>query len=56
MMVFIIGLSGAGKATLANAVASMTRFVRQNMVSLDGDVRYGDLCNNLRNAMKGIAR
>lgn len=38
MVIWIIGLSGAGKTTLANEVIAQVRRVQQNVVLLDGDV------------------
>lgn len=38
MVVWIIGLSGAGKTTLANEVVAHVRRVQQNIVLIDGDV------------------
>lgn len=45
MIVWIIGLSGAGKTTLADAVVARVRTQAANVVSLDGDVirrTFGD--------------
>ena len=38
MVVWIIGLSGAGKTTLANEVIAYVRRVQHNVVLIDGDV------------------
>lgn len=38
MVIWIIGLSGAGKTTLASEIVAQIRRVRQNIVLIDGDV------------------
>lgn len=38
MVVWIIGLSGAGKTTLANEVFAHVRHIQRNVVLVDGDV------------------
>lgn len=45
MVVWIIGLSGAGKTTLANAVLKKVRIRKKNVVLIDGDL-IRDLFDN----------
>jgi len=52
MVVWIIGLSGAGKTTLANEVVAQVRRVRRNVVLLDGDVVREVFGNDLGHTME----
>lgn len=51
MVVWIIGLSGAGKTTLANAIVSYVRRVENNVVLLDGDMVREVFGNDLGHTM-----
>lgn len=52
MVVWIIGLSGAGKTTLANEVVAQVRRVRRNVVLIDGDMVREAFGNDLGFTMK----
>ncbi|MDD2892316.1 MAG: adenylyl-sulfate kinase [Halothiobacillaceae bacterium] len=52
MVVWIIGLSGAGKTTLANEVVAQVRQIRRNVVLLDGDVVREMFGNDLGHSME----
>ena len=52
MVVWIIGLSGAGKTTLANEVVAEVRRVQPNVVLLDGDVIREAFGNDLGHTME----
>ena len=47
MVMGIIGLSGAGKTTLATAIAKKVRQSKKNVVLLDGDVIRDTFGNDL---------
>ena len=51
MVVWIIGLSGAGKTTFANEVVAHVRRVQRNVVLLDGDVVREVFGNDLGHTM-----
>ncbi len=53
MVVWIIGLSGAGKTTLANEVASLVRRDKRNVVLIDGDMIREAFGNDLGHGMDG---
>ena len=38
MVIWIIGLSGAGKTTLANEVVAQVRREQRNVILIDGDM------------------
>ena len=38
MVMWIIGLSGAGKTTLSNAILEKVRLSKNNIVLIDGDL------------------
>jgi len=52
MVVWIIGLSGAGKTTLANEVVAQVRRVQRNVVLIDGDVVREVFGNDLGHTME----
>lgn len=52
MVVWIIGLSGAGKTTLASAVVSRVREERKNVVLIDGDIVREVFGNDLGHSMQ----
>lgn len=52
MVVWLIGLSGAGKTTLANEVIAQVRCVKSNVVLLDGDVIREVFGNDLGHTME----
>jgi adenylylsulfate kinase-like enzyme len=52
MVVWIIGLSGAGKTTLANEVVAHVRRINQNVVFIDGDMVRDVFANDLGHTMK----
>ena len=52
MVVWIIGLSGAGKTTLANEVVAQVRRVQRNVVLIDGDVVREVFGNDLGHSME----
>ena len=52
MVVWIIGLSGAGKTTLANEVVACTRNVEPKVVLIDGDMVREVFGNDLGHTMK----
>lgn len=52
MVVWIIGLSGAGKTTLANEVIAHVRCVQRNVVFIDGDVVREVFGNDLGHTME----
>lgn len=52
MVVWIIGLSGAGKTTLANEVIAHVRRVQRNVVLIDGDVVREVFGNDLGHTME----
>jgi adenylylsulfate kinase-like enzyme len=60
MVVWIIGLSGAGKTTLANEVVSHIRSINGNVVMLDGDIMRevfgGDLGHSLQDRYLNASR
>ncbi|MBU0484994.1 MAG: adenylyl-sulfate kinase [Proteobacteria bacterium] len=47
MVIWLIGLSGAGKTTLANEVVAQVRCVKNNVVLLDGDMLREVFSNDL---------
>jgi len=51
MVVWIIGLSGAGKTTLANEVVAQVRRVQRNVVLIDGDMVREVFGNDLGHTM-----
>jgi adenylylsulfate kinase-like enzyme len=51
MVVLIVGLSGAGKTTLANEVVSLVRARQKPVVLLDGDMVREAFCNDLGHSM-----
>jgi adenylylsulfate kinase-like enzyme len=52
MVVWIIGLSGAGKTTLANGIVAHVRRTNHNVVLLDGDMVREVFANDLGHTMK----
>lgn len=52
MVVWIIGLSGAGKTTLANEVIALARRVQRNVVLIDGDMVREIFGNDLGHTME----
>ena len=52
MVVWIIGLSGAGKTTLANEVVAHVHRIQRNVVLLDGDVVREIFGNDLGHTME----
>jgi len=52
VVIWIIGLSGAGKTTLANEVIAQVRCVQSNVVLLDGDVIRKVFGNDLGHTME----
>lgn len=52
MVVWIIGLSGAGKTTLANEIIAQVRKVQNNVVLLDGDMVREVFANDLGHTLK----
>lgn len=52
MVVWIIGLSGAGKTTLANEVVAQVRRVQRNVVLIDGDMIREIFANDLGHTME----
>jgi cytidine diphosphoramidate kinase len=52
MVVWIIGLSGAGKTTLANEVVAHVRRVQRNVVLIDGDLIREIFGNDLGHTME----
>jgi adenylylsulfate kinase len=52
MVVWIIGLSGAGKTTLANEVVASVRRVQNNVVLIDGDALREVFGNDLGHTME----
>ena len=52
MVVWIIGLSGAGKTTLANEVVAHVRRVQRNVILIDGDVVREIFGNDLGHTME----
>jgi len=52
MVVWIIGLSGAGKTTLANEIVAHVRRAQPNVVLIDGDVVREVFGNDLGHAME----
>lgn len=52
MVVWIIGLSGAGKTTLANEVITQVRCVQPNVVLIDGDMLREVFDNDLGHTME----
>lgn len=52
MVVWIIGLSGAGKTTLANEVVSQVRHLQNNIVLIDGDMVRDAFGNDLGHSME----
>jgi len=52
MVVWIIGLSGAGKTTLANEVVARVRRDRNNVILIDGDMVREVFGNDLGHTMK----
>ncbi len=52
MVVWIIGLSGAGKTTLASEVVARVRCEQKNVVLIDGDVVREVFGNDLGHTMK----
>lgn len=52
MVVWIIGLSGAGKTTLANEVVAQVRLMQRNIVLIDGDVVREVFGNDLGHTME----
>jgi cytidine diphosphoramidate kinase len=52
MVVWIIGLSGAGKTTLANEVVAHVRRVQRNVVLIDGDLIREVFGNDLGHTME----
>lgn len=52
MVVWIIGLSGAGKTTLANEVIAHVRHVQHNVVLIDGDMIREVFGNDLGHTME----
>lgn len=52
MVVWIIGLSGAGKTTLANEVVAQVRLMQRNVVLIDGDVVREVFGNDLGHTME----
>jgi len=51
MVVWLVGLSGAGKTTLANEVVAQVKSVQPNVVLLDGDVIREVFANDLGHTM-----
>lgn len=51
MVIWIIGLSGAGKTTLANEVVTQIRQFKKNVVLLDGDIMRDVFANDLGHTM-----
>ena len=51
MVIWIIGLSGAGKTTLANEVIAQVRFNQNNTVLIDGDMVREVFGNDLGHSM-----
>lgn len=60
MVIWIIGLSGAGKTTLATKVVGLIREKKKNVVLIDGDVIRdifgGDLGHSLEDRFKNAER
>jgi adenylylsulfate kinase len=52
MVIWFIGLSGAGKTTLANEVVAQVRSVQRNVVLIDGDVVREVFGNDLGHSME----
>jgi len=52
MVIWIIGLSGAGKTTLANEVVSYVRGVQANVVLIDGDMVRNIFGNDLGHTLE----
>ena len=52
MVVWIVGLSGAGKTTLANEVIAHVRHVQHNVVLIDGDMIREVFGNDLGHTME----
>lgn len=52
MVVWIIGLSGAGKTTLANEVVNIVREQKKNVVLIDGDLVRDIFGNDLGHSME----
>jgi adenylylsulfate kinase len=52
MVVWIIGLSGAGKTTLANEVVAQVRRVQRNIILIDGDMVREVFGNDLGHTME----
>lgn len=52
MIVWIVGLSGAGKTTLANEVISVVRSFQNNVVLIDGDMVREVFGNDLGHTME----
>ena len=52
MVVWIIGLSGAGKTTLANEVVAYVRHRQRNIILIDGDVIREVFGNDLGHTME----
>jgi adenylylsulfate kinase len=52
MVVWIVGLSGAGKTTLANEIVARARQKNKNVVLLDGDLVREVIGNDLGYSME----
>jgi len=52
MVLWIIGLSGAGKTTLANEIVAKVRESKTNVVLVDGDIIRETLGNDLGHTLK----
>ena len=51
MVMWIIGLSGAGKTTLSNAILEKVRLSKNNIVLIDGDLVREAFGNDLGHSM-----
>lgn len=56
MVVWIIGLSGTGKTTIANQVVAQIRQLNQKVVLLDGDLIRGVFGNDVDHSIDGRRR
>ena len=56
MVVWIIGLSGAGRTTLENEVIAYVRSAQCNFVLIDGDIIRNVFGNDLRHTIEEIVR